>query len=170
MKNSIRIFLLASAALTPSVPALADTATYTITTLDPVIAAGGTATFNGILAAPAGNAGLIQLLGDTSTAGAYTVDDTDFQLDTPFTLSPGAFYNGPLFTVTLPGNASGTYTGFFDILFSDASSNTFYDSAQFSLSTPAIAATPEPGSWLLLLTGTACAFVLRRRYANAARA
>ncbi len=169
MKNSIGILLSTAAALTVSVPALADTASYTITTSNPIVAAGGTATFSGIISAPASNTGILQLLGDTSTAGAYTVDDTDFLLDTPFTLSPGAFYNGPLFTVTLPGNASGTYTGFFDIQFADASSNTFYDNAQFSLSTPAVAATPEPGSWLLLSTGMACAFMLRRRY-SAARA
>ncbi len=167
MKNSIGLLLSTAAVLLTSVPALADTASYAITTLNPIVAAGGTATFSGIIAAPASNAGLLQLLGDTSTTGAYTVDDTDFQLDTPFTLSPGAFYNGPLFTVTLPGNASGTYTGFFDIQFADASSNTFYDNAQFSLSTPAVAATPEPGSWLLLSTGMACALMLRRRYAAA---
>ena len=115
MKNSTGILLSTAAALLTSVPALADTATYTITTLNPIVAAGGTATFSGIISAPASNAGLIQLLGDTSTAGAYTVDDTDFQLDTPFTLSPGAFYNGPLFTVTLPGNARAEPTRAFSI-------------------------------------------------------
>ncbi len=164
MKTLKFVLLSTAAALFTAVPALADTVSYSLTTINPLVAPGGTVTFDGTISAPITNTGAIQLLGDSATSGAYTVDDTDFFVDTPFSLAPGESYNGPLFTVTLPSDASGTYTGFFDIDFADASSNTFFEDAQFNLTEAPAPPVPEPGTWVLLSTGMGAVGLLRRRF------
>ena len=144
-------------ALVSAVPALADTVSYSLTTVDPTVTAGGTVTFSTSIVAPPSNAGDISILSDSfSSETGITIDDSDFN-DTPFALAPGQSYTGPLFTVTsLSTDAPGNYSGFFDVTFEDASGNLFTDSAPFEISI-----TPEPGSWVLLGTGLAAIALLK---------
>lgn len=65
----------------------------------------------------------------------------------------------------LSTDVAGLYTGYFDVTFADASGNTFTDSDPFTITVSSSApTTPEPGTWLLVSTGLASAWLLRRRY------
>jgi hypothetical protein len=166
MKKLSFATLAITGALVSAVPALADTVNYSLTTVDPTVAPGATATFNSSIVAPSSNAGDISILSDFfSSQTGITIDDTDFN-DTPFTLAPGQAYTGPLFSVTALGtDTAGNYDGFFDVSFEDASGSVFTDSAPFvvTVGSPS-SVTTEPGSWLLLSTGLAGVGLLRRRF------
>ena len=165
MKKVSFVVLAIAGVLVSAAPALADTVSYSLTTVDPTVAAGGTVTFNSSIVAPSGNAGSISILSDSfSCQAGCTIDDTDFN-NTPFALAPGTSYMGPLFTATtLSTDVAGVYAGSFDITFADASGTSFTDSAPFAVTVGSSASvTPEPGSWLLLSTGLAGAWLLRRR-------
>lgn len=159
MKKLFFALLAIASVLVATAPASADTVSYSLTTTDLSVAAGGTVTFDTSIAAPSSNSGDIYILSDSfSCQTGCMVDDTDFN-NTPFYLSPGQSFTGPLFSVnTLSTDAAGDYPGSFDITFSDASGNSFTDSAPFT-----VTVTPEPASWLLLCTGLAGAWLLRRR-------
>ena len=126
MKKLSFAVLAIAGALVSAAPALADTVNYSLTTLNPTVAAGGTVTFNTSIVAPSGNTGSISILSDSfSCAAGCTIDDTNFN-NTPFALAPGQSYTGPLFSVTtLSTDIAGIYKGFFDITFADALNNTF---------------------------------------------
>jgi hypothetical protein len=160
MKKLSLAMLAIAGALVSAAPALADTVNYSLTTVSQTVTAGGTATFDTLIAAPSSNIGSISILSDSFSCDAgCTIDDTDFN-NTPFTLDPGESYTGPLFTVsTLSTDPAGIYEGSFDITFGDALGNTFTDSEPFEINI-----TPEPGSWLLLSTGLVGAALLRRRF------
>ncbi len=166
-KTALKLALLSTAAaVLTAVPALADTVNYSLTTIDPTVAAGNSMTFNGSLAAPLTNAGDLAILSDSfSVDSPLVLDDTDFYFDTPFFLSPGSTYTGPLFTVTLPSTTpNGLYNGFFDVSLSDAAGNPVEANASFQVTAGSAAAvTPEPGTWLLLATGLIGGVLLRRR-------
>ncbi len=166
MKKLSFALLAVTGALVSAAPALADTVNYSLTTVDPTVAAGGTVAFNSSIVAPSGNTGSISILSDAfSCQAGCTIDDTDFN-NTPFELAPGMSYMGPLFTATtLSTDAADVYAGSFDINFADALGNTFTDSAPFDITVGSSASvTPEPGSWLLLSTGClAGVWLLRRR-------
>ena len=90
-------------------------------------------------------------------------DTTDFFLDAPLSLAPGA-NSGliPLFTFDIaPGTPSGVYPGnFLDIIGGGPSDFTdVLATSGFS-----VTATPEPGTLLLLGTGLFGAFLLRRKH------
>jgi hypothetical protein len=159
MKKLSFAILTIAGALISAAPALADTVNYSLTTIDPTVVAGGTVTFNSSIVAPSTNTGSVSILSDSfSCQAGCMIDDTDFN-NTPFELAPGESYMGPLFTVTtLSTDAAGNYEGFFDVTFADASGDIFTDSAPFEVSVA-----PEPGTWLLLSTGLACAWLARRR-------
>ena len=166
MKKLSFVILTIAGALISTAPALADTVNYSLTTIDPTVAAGGAVTFKSSIVAPPVNAGSISILSDSfSCKAGCTIDDTDFN-NTPFELTPGESYTGPLFSVTtLSTDAAGNYEGFFDITFADSLGNTFTDSAPFDVTVGSLSSvTPEPGSWLLLSTGLAGAWLLRRRF------
>jgi hypothetical protein len=159
MKKLSFAILTIAGALAFVAPALADTVSYNVTTIDPAVTVGGTVTFDGSITAPSTNSGSIAILSDSYSCTGCTVDDTDFYFDTPYELAPGDNYTGPLFTVTtFSTDVPGVYDGSFDVQFADALGNTFTDSAPFEVSV-----TPEPGTWLLLSTGLAGAWLLRRR-------
>ena len=161
-KISFAIFAIAGALLSTA-PALADTVTYTLTTVNPTVAPGGTVTFDTSIVAPSTNAGDIFIDGDSSSCTACTVDDTDFG-NTPFFLAPGQSYGGPLFTVTTMIPNAGVNNGTFDITFSNAAGVDFTDSDPFDVTVVSSSVTPEPASWLLLGTGLAGAWLLRSRF------
>jgi hypothetical protein len=160
MKKLSFAILTIAGALAFVAPALADTVSYNLTTIDPVVIAGGTVTFNSSIMAPSSNTGSIAILSDSfSCEAGCTIDDTDFN-NTPFDLAPGESYTGPLFSVTtLSTDVAGDYDGFFDITFAAAAGNIFTDSAPFEVNIA-----PEPGTWLLLGTGLGGAWLLRRRF------
>ena len=93
------------------------------------------------------------LNGDSTTlAGPLTLDDTPFFTDFPLFLNPGDTFTGELFTVSVPsGTGSGLYAGSFEILggaptdFTDVVASADFD----------VVVTPEPASFVLLLTGLA---------------
>jgi hypothetical protein len=159
MKNFSVAVLTIAGALVFIAPALADTVSYSLTTVDPTVLPGGSVTFNTSIVAPSSNTGSISILSDSFTSDSgYSIDDSDFD-STPFTLAPGESYTGPLFSVTtLSTDTAGNYDGFFDITFADGAGNMFTDSAPFEVNIA-----PEPGTWLLLSTGLAGAGLLLRR-------
>ena len=164
MKKLSFAILTVAGAFVSTAPALADTVNYSLTTVDPTVAAGATVTFDTSILAPSGNTGSISILSDSFSCTRCTIDDTDFN-NTPFLLAPGGSYTGPLFTVTtLSTDIAGVYDGAFDVTFADASGTSFTDSAPFAVTVASSSSvTPEPSSWLLLSTGLAGAWLLRRR-------
>ena len=165
MKKLSLAMLAITGALVSAAPALADTVNYSLNPVAPTVAAGGTVTFNTSILAPSSNTGSISILSDAfSCQTGCTIDDTDFN-NTPFALDPGQSYTGPLFTVSTLSTDAGVYGGFFDLTFADAMGSTFTDSASFDVTVGSSSSvTPEPGSWLLLSTGVAVAWLRRREY------
>jgi hypothetical protein len=91
-------------------------------------------------------------------SGPLAVDDSDFSNNFPLFLNPGDSFTGDLFTVTATAGSGGTTTtGFFDLQGGPgAGDQGVLGTVSFSAAvTPAVAATPEPSSLLLLATGIA---------------
>jgi hypothetical protein len=98
----------------------------------------------------------------TTLAGPLVLDDSPFFSNFPLFLDPGGTFTGELFTVSVPsGTADGLYPGSFEILgggptdFTDVLASANFD----------VSVAPEPGSFVLLLTGLAAGLgvLLRRR-------
>jgi hypothetical protein len=136
-----------------SAAAYADTLTFTLTNPNGGVLAdvGGTLTFDATVTASSTNTGSIFLGGDSFNVTApVTLDDTDFFNNFPLSLAPGASFTGELFTLTVPAGmpVGSDFLGTF----------TLFDGANNSLGTvdfSVTAATPEPSSIVLLLTGMA---------------
>jgi hypothetical protein len=139
-----------------SAAAYADTLTFTLTNPNGGILAdaGGTLTFDATVTAASTNSGAIFLGGDSFNVTApVTLDDSDFFNNFPLSLAPGTSFTGELFTLTLPpGMAVGSdFLGTFTLFGGAAGANDPLGTVNFSVS----AATPEPSSIVLLLTGMA---------------
>ncbi len=167
MKKLSFAMLAIAGVLVSAAPAVADTFSYSLTTVDPTVAPRGPVTFEGSIAAPSSNSGDL-LLSDSFSCTGCTLDDTDFFNDVPYPLAPGGSYTGPLFTVTVSNPfATGAYDGTFDVGLTDALGNPIpgtFDSAPFEVTVAPSSVTPEPDSWLLLSTGVAGVGLLRRRF------
>jgi hypothetical protein len=167
---SFSITLLATLAL--AMPASADTLNLVLSNPIQTGIPGTTLTFDATASAPSSNSETIFLNGDNfnGTLGGAVLDDSDF-LNFPFSLDPGDSSEGSLFTVTLPSTlAPGTYTGFFEILGgSDPGAQDTIATVNFEIDAPA--ATPEPGTLLLLATGLTllAAFLYNRSKTGEAR-
>jgi PEP-CTERM motif len=166
MKRKLLTFsLLALAALLLSVPAFADS--ITITLANPVQSsfAPNTVSFTATVDAPNTNSADIYLNGDSFNVDApLTVDDSGF-FSFPLFLSPGGSYTGVLFTVDVPSATPlGAYFGYFQILGGSDSSelNAISNVADFEVDVRA-AGVPEPGTMLLLGSGSLALFGALRR-------
>jgi hypothetical protein len=152
--------------LMASLPASADTINVVLTSPVQNAQPGSPVTFEATVSAASTNTGTIYLNGDSYTlSGLFTVDDTDFLLNFPFSLDPGASATADLFTVTLlPGVPYGSYNGFFSILGgSDPFALDTIGTATFD-----VQVTPEPQTVALLGTGLlGLAIILMRRRAFA---
>jgi hypothetical protein len=104
----------------------------------------------------------VYLNGDSlNVQSPLTGDDTDFYINVPQFLSAGGMVSTDLFTVTAPvGTDFGSYPGSFVLLGGDsADALDTLATAEFP-----VAATPEPSSLVLLVSGTlVMGEVVRRR-------
>ena len=137
--------------------AYADSLTFTLTNPTGSVAnTGGSVTFDATVTAPSSNSATIFLNGDSFNVTApVTLNDNDFLAEFPASLAPGASFTGDLFALTVPaGVAFNTYLGTFTLLGgADGNANGSLGTVNFSL-----AITPEPSSYVLLLTGMAGLF------------
>lgn len=146
-----------------SAAAYADTLTITLN--DPIAfvspTAGGTATYNLTVSAPATNSAAVFLNGDGfNVAAPLTLNDADFFFDSPLFLDPGTSSTFDAFTVTVaPNTTPGDYVGSFTIVGgADGGASTDLGVVDFTTEV-----TPEPPGFLLLGTGLAGLFAVLRR-------
>ncbi len=161
-----------------SAAAHADTINFVITKPVQTGAPGATLTFDATISAPLSNGApiFLNVIG-TTTPGfdSSPIDLTDFFVNFPPFLNPGASTTDALFTIALAGDiAPGVYLGSVGIgggINSDAEN--LLGTANFEIDVPGTSPVPEPGTWVLLITGAgALAGVVysRRRSTGFARA
>jgi hypothetical protein len=181
-KSALSLFsLLLAAVVALPVAAHADTINLTLTNPTQTGSAGATLTWEATVSASASNSGVVSLIGDTFTIPSTSpftfadIDDSSFLTNFPLALNPGENFTGTLFTLTLPGViAPGVYGGNFVVLdlFDQAGLETFA-TQEFIVNVPGSSPVPEPGTWVLLVTGTgvvAGVVYSRRRTTGLARA
>jgi hypothetical protein len=163
MKTFTTKLLLAAAVaiLAPAAPALADSISFSLTSMDLTGAPGTSVTFDANVSADPGNLGPVDLDTDSfNVDGGLTVDDSDF-FNLPIAIDSTNPYSGPLFSVFIPfGTLPGVYDGYFTIIgdFGDLATVDFHVTAAAAASP-----VPEPGTWLLLSTGLGVACLFRKR-------
>ncbi|WP_035347444.1 PEP-CTERM sorting domain-containing protein [Edaphobacter aggregans] len=161
-KSALSLFtLLLAAVVALPVAAHADTINFALTSPVQTGSGGSTLTFEATVSVLASNSGAVSLISDTFTipgTSPFTVlniDDSSFFNNFPLALNPGESFTGTLFTLTLPGViAPGVYGGNFVALdlFDEAGLETFA-TQEFIVSVPGSSPVPEPGTWVLLVTG-----------------
>ena len=182
-KSALSLFsLLLAAVVALPVAAHADTINFSLTNPTQTGSAGATLTFEATVSASASNSGAVSLGSDTFTIPSTSpfkfpdnIDDSSYLLNFPLSLNPGESFTGTLFTLTLPGVLTpGVYDKNFVVLdiVDNAGLETF-PTAEFIVNVPGQSPVPEPGTWILLVTGTgmlAGVVYNRRRTADLARA
>ena len=167
-KKSLILSVLAlAAAMLLSIQAQADTLTLTLDNATQSGAPGDLLLFTATAIAPGTNTGTIFLNSDSFNLDSpLTLDDSDFFNNFPLFLDPGTSFNGLLFTVSIPdGTATGPYLGSFSILGGpDGDTLNTLDTANFEVDVASSSAVPEPGTFLLLVTGlSGLTTVVRRK-------
>lgn len=171
LKSAVLLSLVTLVAALLPQAAHADSLTLTLSTpTQSVSTTGGTLSYSGTISAAATNTGFEYLNGDSFTFNSPGIfDDSGFLNNAPLFLPAGQSYTGLLFTVTYgSGSFAGIYPAFFSILGggNDSAQNTLATASfQANVTAPAIAATPEPSSFLLLGTAMLGGLtIMRRRY------
>jgi hypothetical protein len=140
----VMVFLLAGAR------ARADTLSLTLSSPFQSSFAGNVLTFDATVTNDTNQ--MVFLNGDnTSVDSPLVLDDSPFDNNFPLSLGAGDSFTGELFTVDIPAEAAaGLYDGAFAITggFDDSAQDTV-GSADFNVSV----VTPEPSSYLLVITG-----------------
>lgn len=160
------VIVLAATIFFCAAPAFADSIVLTLDHPIQTGTAGSTLSFTGSVFAPATNGGTVSLDTDAANGPSFdnppNFDDSGF-FSNFFSVDPGQTVSGLLFTITLPTNiAPGTYNSFYEIVGSDSNSSNISTSEQFTINVPTVAATPEPGTWLLLATGIAAIWLFAK--------
>jgi hypothetical protein len=150
LRNSMLLSLAVSGLLLAGTPAKADPVSLTITQAFQTGTDGEVLTFDATVT-DINPTETVYLNSDNATlSGPLVLDDSPFVTNFPLSLDPGDSFTGELFTVFIPnGTPDGLYTGAFNIL--GGSPSDFTDvvaSANFD-----VRITPEPTSFVLLLTG-----------------
>ncbi len=158
-----------------STAAHADTVVFTLSSSTEDVAPGGMATFDATISAPGSNGTPVFLNSDSVTFNlptGNTVDDSGLFNNFLADLNPGDSETNELFTVTIPtGTLAGLYSGVYQLQGgADGNALGVIGTVDFTVDVQSpVAATPEPGSWVLLASGMACAaaVVARRRFVRA---
>lgn len=87
---------------------------------------------------------------NVNITGPNPINDSGFVFNFPLSLDPGDSFEGTLFTVALPTDLPiGIYNGFFTITGgADPYTLNMLAAVDFQIN-----AVPEPGTWVLLITG-----------------
>ena len=153
-------------------PASADTINLVLTNPVQAGSPGSLLSFDATVLAPLSNGATVYLNGDdfnVNITGPNPIDDSGFLFDFPLSLNPGDSFEGTLFTVALPPDLPiGIYNGFFTIT-GGADPSTLNTLATVDFQIDAV---PEPGTWVLLITGLGilAAMTLNRRHMSQASA
>lgn len=153
-RSALSLLMLVLAVMTMLPAAHADTISFAFTSPVQTGAPGTTLTFDATISAPLSNTGAVDLFDLSITTPGFTTspnDDSGFFANFPEFMSPGDSTTATLFTIALASNiAPGTYIGTAAIL---NEANALLGSSQFEIDVPGTSPVPEPGTWVLLITG-----------------
>jgi hypothetical protein len=98
---------------------------------------------------------LVSDSGNVTGPSSLVIDDTPFLLNFPFEMSGGDEVTDVLFSITLPSDViAGVYSGYFSILGgADPLSSGTLGTVDFTVNVASPSAVPEPGTWVLMITG-----------------
>jgi hypothetical protein len=164
--------LLLAAIATLTTAAHADTIDFVITNSPQTGTPGSTLTFDAMMAAPPKIGSPIFLnaleFNLPSPLDPNLIDATDFFVNFPLSLNGGDSVTDALFAITLPaGIAPGKYISQIFVLGGvDVNDQTIQASSTFEIDVPgSTSPIPEPGTWVLLVTGAgSLARVVYRRH------
>ena len=152
--------LLLAAIATLTTAAHADTIDFAITNSPQTGTSGSTLTFDAMMAAPPkiGAPIFLNAIDFTLAAGldSNLIDPTPFFVNFPLSLNGGDSVTAALFAITLPaGIAPGAYISQISVLGGvDENDLTVLGSDTFEIDVRGTSPIPEPGTWVLLVTGT----------------
>jgi hypothetical protein len=152
--------------------ARADTVTFTmVDSTGDIPSTGGSLTYEATVSAPLSNGAGVFLNGVSfDITSPIVLADTDFFVDFPFFLAPGATFTGDLFVLTAAaGTLPNTYQGAFTLLGgANGNASNELGTADFNVvvTNGSLSPVPEPSSIALLSTGLlGAAGVVRKRFA-----
>ena len=141
-------------------PARADVISLTLNPADRTAAPGDVLTFDATVYAPDTNGARVFMQGDSPNVDdPLIIDDFGFWNNLPGWLDPGQSWEGTLFTVTVPLDADGFYTGNFEI--DGISDGQQYGPLGNSAFNVEVDASPVPEPSTLVLIGTVLLMMAR---------